>query len=109
MIEPEDSLLDLLCTAIVGLVRREQPDLSTRQLAVFLTCYLQDDTHTVRGLAARLGIPKASVTRALDRLQKSDLTRRRTDERDRRSVLVARTIKGAAFLQSLQKDIVTNA
>jgi DNA-binding MarR family transcriptional regulator len=73
---------------VVALVRREGPDLSARQLGVFLTCYLEEEAQTVRGLAAKLHVSKPAITRALDRLSEFDLVRRKTDPLDRRSVLV---------------------
>ncbi len=98
-----DQLLAILKHTTVTLVRREGSDLSARQLAVFLTCYLIDSGHTVRGLAADLNVSKPAITRALDRLGELDLARRKTDPADRRSVLVQRTVKGAGFLRDLQK------
>ncbi len=86
----------------VSLVRRDGPDLSARQLGVFLTCYLQDGAHTVRGLAADLNVSKPAITRALDRLGELELARRKVDPADRRSVLVQRTLKGQAFLRDLR-------
>ena len=50
--EVSDGLAGILRTAIVELVRRDGPDLSARQLGVFLTCYLETEAQTVRGLAA---------------------------------------------------------
>ena len=73
-----------------------------RQLGVFLTCYLQEGAHTVRGLAAELNVSKPAITRALDRLGELDLARRKVDPADRRSVLVQRTLKGAAFLRDMR-------
>ncbi|QHI95405.1 MarR family transcriptional regulator [Aristophania vespae] len=93
--------LILLRDTIVESVRREGPDLSARQLAVFLTCYLKEGAHTVRGLAQLLNVSKPAITRALDRLGELDLARRKTDPLDRRSVLVQRTLKGAAYLREL--------
>lgn len=97
-----DQLIGILRDTIVALVRRDGPDLSARQLGVFLTCYLQDGAHTVRGLAADLHVSKPAITRALDRLGELDLARRKVDPLDRRSVLVQRTLKGAAFLRDLR-------
>jgi DNA-binding MarR family transcriptional regulator len=95
--------VDLLRHAIVTLVRRDGPDLTARQLSVFLICYLEDEAQTVRGLAAKLDVSKPAITRALDRLAEFDLVRRKTDPLDRRSVLVQRTTTGAAFLRDLKK------
>jgi DNA-binding MarR family transcriptional regulator len=61
-----------------------------------------DGGHTVRGLAADLKVSKPAITRALDRLGELDFARRKVDPADRRSVLVQRTVKGAAFLRDLR-------
>ena len=97
-----DQLVGILRDTIVALVRRDGPDLSARQLGVFLTCYLQEGSHTVRGLASELNVSKPAITRALDRLGELDLARRKVDPADRRSVLVQRTLKGAAFLRDMR-------
>ncbi len=97
-----DQLVGIMRDTIVALVRRDGADLSARQLGVFLTCYLRDGAHTVRGLAADLNVSKPAITRALDRLGELDLARRKVDPLDRRSVLVQRTPKGAAFLRDLR-------
>lgn len=97
-----EQLVGILRDTIVALVRSEGADLSARQLGVFLTCYLQEGAHTVRGLAADLNVSKPAITRALDRLGELDLARRKVDPMDRRSVLVQRTLKGTAFLRSLR-------
>jgi DNA-binding MarR family transcriptional regulator len=100
--EVSDSLADMLRTAIVGLVRRDGPDLSARQLGVFLTCYLEKELQTVGGFAARLNVSYSAITRALDRLSEFDLVRRNTDPLDRRIVLVQRTATGMAFQRELR-------
>ena len=69
---------------------------------MFLTVYLTDGPHTVRGLAAELNVSKPAITRALDRLGELDLARRKVDPMDRRSILVQRTLKGTAFLRDLR-------
>ncbi len=97
-----DQLIEILRDTVVALVRRSGPDLSARQLGVLLTCYLQEGGHTVRGLAAEMNVSKPAITRALDRLGELDLARRKVDPADRRSVLVQRTLKGAAFLRDMR-------
>ena len=97
-----DQQVGMLRDTVVALVRRDGADLSARQLGVLLTCYLHDGGHTVRGLAAELNVSKPAITRALDRLGELDLARRKVDPLDRRSVLVQRTLKGAAFLRDLR-------
>jgi DNA-binding MarR family transcriptional regulator len=98
---PHSRLPQILRDTVVSLVRREGPDLTARQLAVMLISYLEDGPQTVRGLAARLNVAKPAITRALDRLEQFDLAHRRQDPRDRRSIVVARTPEGHAFLESL--------
>jgi len=100
--DQSETLAGVLRTTIVELVRRDGPDLSARQLGVFLHCYLEAEAQTVRGLAARLAVSKPAITRALDRLAEFDLIRRKTDPLDRRSVLVQRTAPGQAFMRDLR-------
>jgi len=99
---PAERLPEALRHTIVGLVRRDGPDLSARQLAVFLTCYLEEGPHTVRGLAAQLRVTKPAITRSLDRLGALGLARRAPDPRDRRSVVVQRTRIGLELLADLR-------
>ncbi|EFH10475.1 MarR family transcriptional regulator [Pseudoroseomonas cervicalis] len=101
-----DQLIGILRDTVVALVRRDGHDLSARQLGVFLTVYMGEGPHTVRGLAAALNVSKPAITRALDRLGELDLARRKTDPQDRRSVLVQRTVKGAAFLREIRGIMV---
>ena len=107
--EVSEGLAGMLRTAIVELVRRDGPDLTARQLGVFLTCYLEVESQTVRGLAAKLNVSKPAITRALDRLAEFDLVRRKTDPLDRRSVLVQRTATGMAFQRELRTILLDAA
>ncbi|RVT99498.1 MarR family transcriptional regulator [Rhodovarius crocodyli] len=100
--EYPDRLVGILRDTMTSLVRRDGPDLSARQMAVFLTVYLSDGPHTVRGLAQWLNVSKPAITRALDRLGELDIARRKLDPMDRRSVHVQRTIRGAELLQEVR-------
>lgn len=93
----------ILKETITTMVRQEAPDLSARQLAVFLICYLDDTVQTVRGLAANLHVSKPAITRALDRLEELEFLSRKTDPMDRRSVLVQRSEAGNEYLLNIQK------
>ena len=101
--------LDLLHRATVAGVKRDAPDLTARQMAVLLSVYMTTPSHTVRGLSATLLVSKPAVTRALDRLSELGLIKRKTDEADRRSVLVQRTVKGSVFLREYGELIVEAA
>ena len=88
-------------------VRTDEPDLSMRQLSILLSVYLTDPPHTVRGLAAELAIGKPAVTRALDTLERLGLLKRQRDRRDRRSVNIQRSVRGAVYLSEFSDRIVT--
>lgn len=81
-------------------------DLTMRQAAILLTIYLDPPPHTVRGLAARLGVTKPVVTRALDTMGAARLVTRRRDEADRRNVLVKRTLEGALYVERFGDAII---
>jgi DNA-binding MarR family transcriptional regulator len=89
----------------VSMLHRSGPDLSARQVAVLFTVYLDDKPQTVRGLATTLKVSKPAITRALDRLCGDGLLRRKTDDNDRRSVLIQRTVKGSLFLSEFAEAI----
>jgi len=104
--DPLEKIVDVLHRTIVAMVRRDGPDLTARQLSVFLTCYLDDEAQTVRGLAAQLNVSKSAITRAVHRLAEFHLVRRSIDPLDRRSALIQRTLPGAEFLNVLQGMLV---
>ena len=87
-------------------VQEDKRDLTLRQMAILLQIYLVPPPHTVRGLAATLGVTKPVITRALDTMGEMGLVDRVRDERDRRSVIVRRTVGGALFLEKLGDLII---
>lgn len=97
-LEPND-VLKLWRSVMVTALRNDLPDLTARQFALLLQVYTTPQPHTVRGIAKELNMSKPAVTRALDRLEKLDLLRRKVDESDRRSILVQRSIAGSVFLR----------
>jgi DNA-binding MarR family transcriptional regulator len=100
-----DEALKLLHEMSLGLVHESSvdgvPDFTVRQLAILLTIYLENPPHTVRGLAKKLGVTKPVITRALDAMGKKDIVTRRRDERDRRNVIISRTVKGSLTVEGL--------
>ena len=90
----------------LDLVKDGEQDLSARQTAILLTIYLEAPPHTVRGLAAKLGVTKPAITRALDTMGKMELVSRRRDDVDRRNVIVQRTVKGALYVERLGDLVV---
>ncbi|MFZ4121466.1 MAG: MarR family winged helix-turn-helix transcriptional regulator [Caulobacterales bacterium] len=101
--------LDLWRDVTVMTVRDEEADLTSRQLAVLMTVYLLPGPHTVRGMAATLNLGKPAVTRAIDALERYRLAVRAPDPDDARSVLVARTPQGQAYLSKFADMISERA
>jgi DNA-binding MarR family transcriptional regulator len=104
-LRPSDAL-GLWHAATLEHVRVIGPDLTMRQLAILLHIYLAPPPHTVRGLAAMLGVTKPVITRALDTMGHMGLVRRVRDERDRRNVIIKRTVEGALFVEKLGDIII---
>jgi DNA-binding MarR family transcriptional regulator len=93
----------------LALVLDDEPDLSARQITVLITVYLEPQPHTVRALAARLGVTKPVITRALDTMGRHGLVSRKRDPDDRRNVLVQRTVSGSLFLERLGDLIIAKS
>ena len=104
-LRPSDAL-GLWHAATLEHVRVIGPDLTMRQLAILLHIYLAPPPHTVRGLAATLGVTKPVITRALDTMGHMGLVRRVRDERDRRNVIIKRTVDGALFVERIGDIII---
>ncbi len=98
--------LKLWHDVVFDLVRDGKQDLTARQTAVLLAVYLEPPPHTVRGLAEKLGVTKPVITRALDSLGRLGLLARHRDPRDRRNVLVQRTLNGALAVERMGDVIV---
>ncbi len=105
----EFQALDIWRRAIVSSVRLDAPDLSARQMALLLSVYLSPPPHTVRGLSKVLNVSKPAITRAVNRLSELGMVRRKTDDADRRSVFIQRTVKGSVFLREYGELIVAAA
>lgn len=97
-----DDHLHLVNGVVLGIVQKDGPDLSARQIVVLLTVYLDPTPQTVRGLAELLAVSKPAITRALDRLGELDFVRRKKDPADGRSIHAVRTPNGANFVQHLR-------
>jgi len=94
---------------ILASVTMPGPDLSTRQMAILMTVYLEDNAHTVRSLARKLMVTKAVITRALDTLTRYGYIERAPDVRDKRSIIVKRTSGGIMYLQRFADIIQSEA
>ncbi|QIK97136.1 winged helix-turn-helix transcriptional regulator [Sphingomonas sp. HDW15A] len=88
---------------LIGYVRSGEPDLTNRQMALLMLVYLTSGPHTVRGLAASLGVSKPVVTRALNTLGSLGYLRRQRDPDDRRNIFVVRTEDGTEFLEGFKR------
>lgn len=83
-------------------------DLSARQNCIMLSVYLSPPPHTVKNLAEQLKISKPAICRAVDVLSQLGLVKRKKDEKDKRQVMIQRTIKGSVYLSELG-DIIVSA
>jgi DNA-binding MarR family transcriptional regulator len=90
-------------------VRDDAPDLNMRQMAILLSIYLEPPPHTVRGLAEKLGVTKPVITRALDSMGAMKLVSRHRDPRDRRNVVITRTVEGSLYLERFADVIIGKA
>lgn len=90
-------------------VKSGQADLTMRQMAILLHIYLVPPPHTVRGLAATLHVTKPVITRALDTMGEMGIVDRARDDRDRRSVVIKRTLAGALFLEKFGDVVIDQA
>lgn len=95
--EASDAEINFLFQQTMALVRQSGRDLSIRQLGILLACDAALKPQTIRGLAGFLKVAKPVVTRAVDRLERDGLARRKSDPTDGRSVLVIPTSSGRLY------------
>lgn len=107
-LKPMQALV-LLRDVALSEVRDDAPDLTLRQLSILLTVYLEAPPHTIRALAARLGVTKPVITRALDTMGALKLVDRHRDPADKRNVLVKRTVAGALYVERLGDLVIAKA
>ncbi len=105
----ESEALRLWHKAAMTQVLDNVPDLTLRQTAILLTIYLDHPPHTVRALAAKLNVTKPVITRALDTMGMMKLVTRKRDPRDRRNVIIQRTVAGSLYLETLAEIIAMAA
>lgn len=94
---------------MLDLVRDGETDLTARQTTILLTIYLEPPPHTVRGLAAKLGVTKPAITRALDTMGKMGVVDRKRDETDLRNVIILRTVTGALYVERMGDMVIKRA
>ena len=104
-----EQALGLWLGPLTVMVRAEGNDLSARQTAVLVRVYVEPPPHTVRGLAAALRLSKPAISRALDTLGRRGMIRRAANPRDKRSIVVQRTVKGSVYLRELADAIALAA
>lgn len=93
-------------TALVASMHTLSADLSSRQMSMLLTIYLETGPHSVKNLSSSLSISKPAVCRGLDVLEQLGLIKRQRDNEDKRNVLIQRTVKGSVFLSEFSDIII---
>ncbi len=63
----------------------------------------------MRGLAEKLDVSKPVITRALDTMGALKLVSRHRDQKDRRNVLIKRTVEGALFVERFGDVVVAKS
>ncbi len=102
-----NAMLDIMLKTYSTCVKDSNiADLSPRQMAILLTVYITEAPHTVKLMSKNLNISKPAVTRAVDKLVGLELVKRKPDEKDKRNVLIQRTIKGSVFLRGYGDTLV---
>jgi DNA-binding MarR family transcriptional regulator len=101
--------LGLWHAVTVDQVQKGDGDLTVRQTAILLHIYLVPPPHTVRGLAATLKVTKPVITRALDTMGAMGIVDRVRDDRDRRNVIIKRTLAGALYLEKFGDLVIDKA
>jgi DNA-binding MarR family transcriptional regulator len=101
--------ITLLRDIALSEVRDDAPDLTLRQISILLTVYLEAPPHTIRALAARLGVTKPVITRALDTMGGLKLVDRHRDASDKRNVLIKRTVAGALYVERVGDQVIASA
>ncbi len=92
--------------ALLNSMQTLSADLSSRQMAILLTVYLETGPHSVKSLSENLGISKPAICRGLDVLEQMGLIKRQRDKEDKRNVLIQRTVKGSVFLSEFSDIII---
>ncbi len=82
--------------------RAEKAGLTSAE-ARCMMCFNRDKYHTVKGLAAELGLVKSRITRIADGLAKKGLTERLPDPEDRRICMMRLTPDGVKKLEELNR------
>lgn len=92
----------------MALVKNKTGDMSLRQLTILFVVYTREGPHTFLALAREVGVPKPSLSRALDRLEILGYVKRYRDrDVDARVVYIGRTEAGQKFVEEFNRLINT--
>ncbi len=80
-----------------------------RQMAILLDNLSRPAPAYGARLAARLDVTKPVITRALDTMGALKLVSRHRDEKDKRNVLIRRTVEGALYVERFGDAIIAKA
>ncbi len=103
-----DPVLASVKNAIIRTVANDKlPQLTLRQLGIMLIVYGEpEESHSVSGLAERLGLAPAAVTNCVSRLiDLGELVRRDSSRDDGRIVVIGRTGAGSNYVRSFTTSL----
>ena len=87
-----------------GADRQSRPDAQAD--SILLHIYLVPPPHTRAWACRNSGCDQPVITRALDTMGDLGLVTRSRDERDKRNVIIKRTVEGALYLEKLGDLII---
>jgi DNA-binding MarR family transcriptional regulator len=95
--------MSLSTVALALLGNKTTRTMTLRHVGVLGAVCAAPQPSTVRGLAATIGCPKPSISRAIDELEAVSLVARARDPGDRRSVFVTGTKAGMKLVAEIEK------
>jgi DNA-binding MarR family transcriptional regulator len=103
VLENRNRQLEQLRQVFVSNVRDDGPDLSMRQLAIFLLAHYLEEEIGIRELTVILRIPKPAVVRGVSRLERLKLVNRRQSVEDRRTITIHLTARGRMQVRQIEE------
>ena len=97
--------MSLSTVALALLGNKATRSMTLRHVGVLGVVCAAPQPSTVRGLAAKIGCPKPSISRAVDELEGASLVARNRDPADRRSVFVTSTKAGMKLVAEIEKRL----
>jgi DNA-binding MarR family transcriptional regulator len=90
---------------LAELISNDQPELTNKQMCIFLYVYDTKKICTVKSLTEELKLSKDVVSRCISRLEELNFLSKRKDPKDRRVIIVEKTFAGLCFANTLVSSL----